>query len=532
MAADVVSYVRKCDSCAPQRVRPLARRSPLTLFATTMTFQDIAVDLYGPLDRTAAGHRFILVITDRFTKLVRAIPKDGTSAVDCASVVLDYLVATYGPPDRLLSDGGPHFASPIWGQVCNLLSIEPKVTSPSHPQTNGQTERFNRTMQTILNHYVAEHPRSWEKLLGALTLAYNSRPHRSTGVAPLELVNPMGVSSWVFKDVPKTGAYSLTAQRGTAAEKRAQPAPLTRLVQLIPQMQAPLKATQGRYKRDHNKRLALRAEKLTVGGCAWLRDHAKEEGAGGKLTHVARGPYRVVSTDGPTVLLDVDEEHRRKNVAHVVRASGAAVEYPAQTPRAAGDSLLPRGGGRRPAVRRGPHRGPRDVARRDPPGPGLLDRVPKTHLDGRGGRPARDVAGLFAPRRALGVAPHVRRPAAGGPVRGDARRRHRRRRRHGATPGLPRLTPWVGAAAGRGGGGGGVSWGFLRSTGPSGRAGRRTSSGRATRESSTGRRGDMKHKEKVASLQRGGRRSTVVETSTAPIRPGRRPQSWLRYYHT
>jgi len=32
------------------------------------------VDHYGPLERTAAGHRFILVITDRFTKLVRAIP--------------------------------------------------------------------------------------------------------------------------------------------------------------------------------------------------------------------------------------------------------------------------------------------------------------------------------------------------------------------------------------------------------------------------------------------------------------------------
>jgi len=74
MAADVVSYVRNCDSCDRQRVRQLAWRSPLTLFPATMPFQDIAVDHYGPLERTAAGHRFILVITDRFTKLVRAIP--------------------------------------------------------------------------------------------------------------------------------------------------------------------------------------------------------------------------------------------------------------------------------------------------------------------------------------------------------------------------------------------------------------------------------------------------------------------------
>ena len=69
-----------------------------------------------------------------------------------------------------------------------------------------------------------------------------------------------------------------------------------------------------------------------MGGCAWLRDHTKEGGTGGKLTHVARGPYRVVSMDGPTVLLDVDGEYRRENVAHVVLASGTAAESPAQHP--------------------------------------------------------------------------------------------------------------------------------------------------------------------------------------------------------
>ena len=79
--------------------------------------------------------------------------------------------------------------------MCNTFFIEPKVTSPPHPQTSGQTERFNRTVHTILNYYVAEHPRLWDRLLGALTLAYNSHPHRSTGVALLELINPMGVSS-------------------------------------------------------------------------------------------------------------------------------------------------------------------------------------------------------------------------------------------------------------------------------------------------------------------------------------------------
>jgi len=93
MTEDVVYYVRKCVSCSRQRARPLERRSPLTLFPATMLFQVIAVDVYGPLVQTSAGHRFILVITDRFNKLVRAISMDGNTAVDCASLVLDYWVA-------------------------------------------------------------------------------------------------------------------------------------------------------------------------------------------------------------------------------------------------------------------------------------------------------------------------------------------------------------------------------------------------------------------------------------------------------
>jgi len=223
MEADVVTNVRKCDSCARQRVRPLARRSPLNLFPATMPFQDIGVDLYGPLARTAAGRRFILVITDRFTKLVRALLMDGTTAVDCASAVLDYWVAAHGPPDRLLSDGGRQFTSHFLGQMCNLVSIEPKVTAPTHPQTNGQTERFNRTMHTILNHYVAEHPRSWDQLFGALTLAYNSRPHRSAGSPRWSWSTPWGFRAGRSRTSPEQGRTP--SLRNAAQPQRSGPRP-------------------------------------------------------------------------------------------------------------------------------------------------------------------------------------------------------------------------------------------------------------------------------------------------------------------
>lgn len=66
IAADVVSHVRACASCAKVLIRPLHPRKAMQLFHATMTFQDVATDLFGPLDKTAAGNESIFVTTDRF----------------------------------------------------------------------------------------------------------------------------------------------------------------------------------------------------------------------------------------------------------------------------------------------------------------------------------------------------------------------------------------------------------------------------------------------------------------------------------
>ena len=58
MAADVVSNVRRCDSCARPRVRPLARRSPLTVFPATMRFQDLWTSMGPSLGRPPATGSF------------------------------------------------------------------------------------------------------------------------------------------------------------------------------------------------------------------------------------------------------------------------------------------------------------------------------------------------------------------------------------------------------------------------------------------------------------------------------------------
>lgn len=106
MAADVVSYIRACASCATGRVQPLHRMTALELVPVTTPFQDVATDPFCPVDKTAAGKENIIAITNRITKMVRAMRMGRVHAIHCASVFVDYWIAACGPPDRILS---------VWG---------------------------------------------------------------------------------------------------------------------------------------------------------------------------------------------------------------------------------------------------------------------------------------------------------------------------------------------------------------------------------------------------------------------------------
>jgi len=111
MAADVYDLVSDCPSCARNRIAPRRRTAMLKLFPATEPFGSLSMDLLGPLTETKTGNIFLLIIVDRFSKLVRAIPLAGITAADISSAFCRDWVAVYGPPDTVLTDNGPQFAS-------------------------------------------------------------------------------------------------------------------------------------------------------------------------------------------------------------------------------------------------------------------------------------------------------------------------------------------------------------------------------------------------------------------------------------
>jgi len=202
MVTDIHSTITKCTTCAQNRLALRRHTTPLTLFQTTEPMTELSVDIFGSIPASKRGNRFILVITDRFAKLTKCVALRRITAMSVASAIIDVWVSVYGPPDRILSDQGPQVMSNFFIAVMKMLGIETVRTTAYHLQTNGQVERYNRTMATQLRHYVADDPSRWDELLPVITMAYNGQPHRSTGIAPFELVIQRRIPNLTVSNLP------------------------------------------------------------------------------------------------------------------------------------------------------------------------------------------------------------------------------------------------------------------------------------------------------------------------------------------
>ena len=87
-------------------------------------------------------------------------------------------------PNRIISDRGPQFSSRFWKVLCQRLGIEHRQSTGFFPQTDGQTESFNATMEEYLWLYVNHHQDDWVDCLPMCEIAANNAISDSTQVSP------------------------------------------------------------------------------------------------------------------------------------------------------------------------------------------------------------------------------------------------------------------------------------------------------------------------------------------------------------
>lgn len=116
------------------------RPSTLKQYVVGAPMECLAMDILGLLLLNPRGNKFILVVTDYFTKWTESYPILNQEASTVAEKLVGEFICRFGVPREIHSDPGTNCESKVMSEVCKLLDIEKMRTTPQQPQSDGQVE--------------------------------------------------------------------------------------------------------------------------------------------------------------------------------------------------------------------------------------------------------------------------------------------------------------------------------------------------------------------------------------------------------
>ncbi len=141
--------------------------------------QRVHADLFGPLKTSDKGKKFILCITDAFTKYVELVALPNKEAATVAEAIFDKWICRFGTPIDLVTNQGTEFCAKLSKELFTRLGTAHLTTSSHHPQCNSQAEVANKTIAKYLSSFCDESTLDWELYLAPLMFSYNTSFHRT-----------------------------------------------------------------------------------------------------------------------------------------------------------------------------------------------------------------------------------------------------------------------------------------------------------------------------------------------------------------
>ncbi|TYK28654.1 reverse transcriptase [Cucumis melo var. makuwa] len=155
----------------------------------TRPWESVSMDFITHLPKVG-DFEAILVIIDRFSKYATFIPTTKhCSAEMTAQLFFKHVVKLWGVPISIVSDRDGRFIGSFWTELFSFLGTSLNISSSYHPQTDGQTERFNCMLEEYLRHFVNARQKNWVQLLDVAQFYFNAQTSSSTGRSPFEIVS-------------------------------------------------------------------------------------------------------------------------------------------------------------------------------------------------------------------------------------------------------------------------------------------------------------------------------------------------------
>ncbi|GFS94165.1 retrovirus-related Pol polyprotein from transposon 297 [Trichonephila clavipes] len=149
-------YVSTCHRCQINNNKNALPADWLIPIVSNYPNEIVTLDLLGPYPVSRVRrNRYVLVITDHFSKWAEIIPLKKASARVIADNFFDNYISRFGAPIKLISDNGPQFISNIFEKLSERLGIRHVKTVVYRPQAN-RTERVNHDLVQIIANNVNE----------------------------------------------------------------------------------------------------------------------------------------------------------------------------------------------------------------------------------------------------------------------------------------------------------------------------------------------------------------------------------------
>ncbi|KAJ9509840.1 hypothetical protein QJQ45_011559 [Haematococcus lacustris] len=226
--ADVRDYVGTCDACQRDKSsnsKPGGLLRPLTI--PGYRWEHVSMDLVTKLPTGTHGYDAICVIVDRLSKMVHFVPcRESMNAMAFTRLFINNVFRLHGLPAEVLTDRGAHFNNKFWHAVKKLLGMKTNMSTAYRPQSDGQTERYNRVLEEMLRHYISPTQADWPDHLALAEFAVNNSWQESIHSTPFFLNTGQSPVTPGLRDLPDGGrcpsahAFATWWKEGVAHARR------------------------------------------------------------------------------------------------------------------------------------------------------------------------------------------------------------------------------------------------------------------------------------------------------------------------
>ncbi|KAJ8966726.1 hypothetical protein NQ317_015292, partial [Molorchus minor] len=211
MRKQLAAYIKKCLVCMQTKGRQVQPSAAFRPHTATAPFQKISIDILGPYPETKAKNRYVILVSDVFSKWVEAKAFPLVSGKDVIKFLDTEIIPRFGIPNTIISDNGPQFIAASYENWARRLNVNLLRVATYHQRANPVERRVQEFKKLMRLHLLKRSQRLWDEQLPRILYILRTRKNAATQHTPSSLLYGY--------EIPRRGEWNVPAFREAATNR-------------------------------------------------------------------------------------------------------------------------------------------------------------------------------------------------------------------------------------------------------------------------------------------------------------------------